>query len=58
MESQPQNLEFRNNPENFHPCHRYLKCMGQPAHFVCFQSSRDRSSWVEAVLSMDLYVPY
>ena len=20
MESQPQNLEFRNNPENFHPC--------------------------------------
>ena len=24
MESQPQNPEFRNNPENFHPC---LKCM-------------------------------
>ena len=20
MESQPQNTEFRNNPENFHPC--------------------------------------
>ena len=20
MESQPQNLEFRNNPEYFHPC--------------------------------------
>ena len=20
MESQPQNSEFRNNPENFHPC--------------------------------------
>ena len=20
MESQPQNPEFRNNPENFHPC--------------------------------------
>ena len=20
MESRPQNLEFRNNPENFHPC--------------------------------------
>ena len=20
MESQPQNAEFRNNPENFHPC--------------------------------------
>ena len=22
MESQPQNLEFRNNPENFHPCYK------------------------------------
>ena len=22
MESQPQNPEFRNNPENFHPCRR------------------------------------
>ena len=22
MESQPQNPEFRNNPENFHPCNR------------------------------------
>ena len=24
MENQPQNPEFRNNPENFHPCLRYL----------------------------------
>ena len=24
MESQPQNPEFRNNPENFHPC---IRCM-------------------------------
>ena len=24
MESQPQNPEFRNNPENFHPC-KYIK---------------------------------
>ena len=23
MESQPQNPEFRNNPENFHPCPGY-----------------------------------
>ena len=23
MESQPQNPEFRNNPENFHPCIMY-----------------------------------
>ena len=29
MESQPQNREFRNNPENFHPCVilcKYLLC--------------------------------
>ena len=24
MESQPQNPEFRNNPENFHPCLNWL----------------------------------
>ena len=24
MESQPQNPEFRNKPENFHPCHPHL----------------------------------
>ena len=23
MESQPENPEFRNNPENFHPCEQY-----------------------------------
>ena len=27
MESQPQNLEFRNDPENFHPCTEPLKHM-------------------------------
>ena len=29
MESQPQNPEFRNNPENFHPCIQqgsYIQC--------------------------------
>ena len=25
MKSQPQNPEFRNNPEIFHPCNTYLK---------------------------------
>ena len=24
VESQPQNPEFRNNPESFHPCHYLL----------------------------------
>ena len=26
MESHPQNSEFRNNPENFHPCYVSLQC--------------------------------
>ena len=27
MESQPQNPEFRNNPENFHPCISYISVL-------------------------------
>ena len=27
MESQPENPEFRNNPENFHPCNKLTKFM-------------------------------
>ena len=35
MESQPQNPEFRNNPENFHPC---FCCIPEQALncFPCF----------------------
>ena len=29
MESQPQNPEFRNNPENFHPCKLAATCVFQ-----------------------------
>ena len=33
MESQPQNPEFRNNPENFHPCNTaHLKERLNPVH--------------------------
>ena len=28
MESQPQNPEFRNNPENFHPCNQQFFWLG------------------------------
>ena len=28
MESQPQNSEFRNDPENFHPCSPTVKSQG------------------------------
>ena len=45
MESQPQNPEFRNNPENFHPCKRsymdmfmrlwYLSCIHIHSFKIC-----------------------
>ena len=39
MESQPQNPEFRNNPENFYPCiisqFFYNKMCGFVCLFVC-----------------------
>ena len=35
MESQPQNPEFRNNPENFHPCRHHLKKADTNVRF-CF----------------------
>ena len=30
MESQPQNPEFRNNPENFHPCKFQFNQINRP----------------------------
>ena len=37
MESHPQNPEFRNNPENFHPCNWW----NNPFHSIqyCFDAS-------------------
>ena len=32
MESQPQNPEFRNNPENFHPCKLEIVFVKQSPH--------------------------
>ena len=34
MESQPQNPEFRINPENFHPCTKHSK-HSTPALCIC-----------------------
>ena len=44
MESQPQNPEFRNNPENFHTCntdisYKLLLCL--MCNFACILSSLD-----------------
>ena len=30
MERQPQNPEFRSNPENFHPCRKTVSFTAQP----------------------------
>ena len=38
MESQPQNPEFRNNPENFHPCSGRVPVLQRPE---CCQSYTD-----------------
>ena len=43
MESQPQNPEFRNNPENFHPCRcsfaKYIQNVtGQKIHIEIHRS--------------------
>ena len=34
MESQPQNPEFRINPENFHPCLLYTSPGSNWTHFI------------------------
>ena len=38
MESQPQNPEFRNNPENFHPCIcvKSLLTLFHASHNFCY----------------------
>ena len=38
MESQPQNPEFRNNPENFHPCSPFIMlCLGVHRTGPCYK---------------------
>ena len=37
MESQPQNPEFRNNPENFHPCKYALGLYGPRRKKPCLR---------------------
>ena len=34
MESQPQHPEFRNNPENFHPCYNDATATGTITKFI------------------------
>ena len=39
MESQPQNPEFRNNPENFHPCTYAHKSLPRSCTSMAFSKS-------------------
>ena len=43
MESQPQNPEFRNNHENFHPCKSMVRCalFNNPAKKVTLERSNN-----------------
>ena len=41
MESQPQNPEFRNNPENFHPCAYGIKSI---LHMYCCGTRKSHPS--------------
>ena len=52
MESQPQNPEFRNNPENFHPCG--LDGLG----LICLQTPEYRFSCIVADLVLALCISY
>ena len=56
MESQPQNPEFRNNPENFHPC--IQKKSNLDSLTICF-SLELRSAWksVQCDLSPKRFEP-
>ena len=39
MESQPRNPEFRNNPENFHPCIQYTQIHVEYQHWFSEQQN-------------------
>ena len=55
MESQPQNPEFRNNPENFHPC--VMCCMiGQLSRNAVLFSSSD-TDFIWLARPADLVMP-
>ena len=67
MESQPQNPEFRNNPENFHPSckqyhlasHDFCCLLLSSCLFVCFVALRPKSTaMVIAGRSVHLTTPF
>ena len=61
MESHPQNREFRNNPENFHPCGSkeiiqtytfYMGLVSKKTDFVaCEQQTADQAEHTGSLIS-------
>ena len=41
MENQPQNPEFRINPESFHPCNNKVKNIDFKKYLFCTENSRN-----------------
>ena len=63
MESQPQNPEFRNNPENFHPCNKERVKLISPKIKSCVSgyptvSNFSHSNFFKAVLGDFPVWPY
>ena len=53
MESRPQNPEFRNNPENFHPCtHLAARRAQSNMHLQLFQKSFSKLGGIKMLPSM------
>ena len=55
MESQPQNPEFRNNPESFHPCY-YVCCINSNALQIIFHHESKHYLFV-CLFGLILYIP-
>ena len=65
MESQPQNPEFRNNPENFHPCkfHNQIKyfliltlCCSSPQFFFLLKHHHRLISYFTVLICYDIII--
>ena len=54
MESQPQNPEFRNNPENFHPC-TDGNCYSSPC--IPYKISEHRADLIFSFFLSNIFIP-
>ena len=57
MEGQPQNPEYRINPENFHPCNQYNKKHWERSGSVVECLTRDRGAAVSSLTGVTVLYP-